>query len=923
MKHSNAAEFHYHSIWGRITFRYPEIGFASPVDSWQIMAKRKKVGSKTGNNRTQKVSFSNEGAGSVPVPVSTSIAANEDKAKQETSVSPRKKTSKNKRASAENPKAMSGPPQVLVAESSAGKALPRQPSISTVVTELIVTSGDIGSVANQKSSEGLRPTSSAGSEYDTILFGVDPLLEECLREEEEQLNQAVVAIAMPIGQRSELPPLVAQDAAPGNLFKGGYQIKSVISTDSAGTLYLVEQQEQKAQFVIQTIAKPAPDASFLNRFRSEFRQVIELNHSSIVKVFSTDVSNLGIPFFVMESWQGIPLTDIVKMDSLLQIKVAFRIIRQLAEALAYAHGLNVLHYGLTPANIVMTQEAGAIRAKILNFGTAKALCSDDGPGYEDAKWADYLNPQYMSPEQCCAKPVDKRTDIYGLGCVFFELLTGAPPFAGKTAAQIFTMHETSSPPALKEKLASRDFPDWLESIVAKMLAKQLGDRYQSMEELLEDLKYVGRGESPTHAKIDLSGENSIEPKEDAPQTLRSGEDTSDGEQELPASPLNELRVLGKGQWLSPMDGEQNSDTEDSRDITQKIVLASRAGEFAIGDVLNDTYKILAPIGKGGMGQVFRVSHLGLNKEFALKTLIVADLDPASEKRFRMEIRAVSKLFHPNIVQVHNADMADMVPYYVMDLLDGETLSSYGKRANRVKIEDLCEIFTQVADGMAYAHRHGIVHRDIKPGNIVIVRDGRKLQAKIVDFGLAKFVGEVSTSEQLTKSGEVFGSTYYMSPEQGRGQKVDASSDIYSLGCTLFEALTGTPPFIGETPFQTIAMHQNERPPTLKQASLGREFPRKLEYIVAKLLQKEPARRYLSMEDFAKDLTNFLEGKELEFAFAPLPQKLEAKWEPKQLVEEFTPEQRANSMFYLILFVTIAVMASVLTYVFLAPILLHH
>ncbi|MGH7490617.1 MAG: serine/threonine protein kinase, partial [bacterium] len=154
-----------------------------------------------------------------------------------------------------------------------------------------------------------------------------------------------------------------------------------------------------------------------------------------------------------------------------------------------------------------------------------------------------------------------------------------------------------------------------------------------------------------------------------------------------------------------------------------------------------------------------------------------------------------------------------------------------------------EIFVPICEGLAHAHAHGVIHRDLKPGNIVVTENSGEYVPKIVDFGIAKFDTGESEAEALTRTGEIFGTPFYMSPEQCMGETVDQRSDIYSVGCVLFETLTGTPPFPGQTALETMMRHRVDTPPTLKEASLGVAFPEKLEQLVRKTLEKNPDNRY--------------------------------------------------------------------------------
>ena len=271
-----------------------------------------------------------------------------------------------------------------------------------------------------------------------------------------------------------------------------------------------------------------------------------------------------------------------------------------------------------------------------------------------------------------------------------------------------------------------------------------------------------------------------------------------------------------------------------------------------GTVLADRYRIISTAGRGGMGLVYKVEQIFIRKILALKTIDQVNLSDMAVRRFQHEARATFAVSHANIVCVHDFGLLDeKTPFLVMDFIDGETLAQTIEHSGSgVPAEHAIAIFIQVCFGLAAAHDVGIVHRDLKPTNIIIVKDavvGAEGSVKVVDFGIAKLLqhdgGEL---QALTRTGEICGSPLYMSPEQCKSGRVDHRSDVYSLGCVLFETLTGAPPFIGDSALTTMMMHQSEEPPTLKQASLGKEFPQALENILAKMLAKDPQARYQNL-----------------------------------------------------------------------------
>jgi len=277
--------------------------------------------------------------------------------------------------------------------------------------------------------------------------------------------------------------------------------------------------------------------------------------------------------------------------------------------------------------------------------------------------------------------------------------------------------------------------------------------------------------------------------------------------------------------------------------------------LARGFVVDSKYKIIEAIGEGGMGAVYKVHHLLLAKDMALKTFSTETFSDQSWQRFQREAQSIGKLRHKNIVEVFDFGIADgELPYYTMELLRGENLAEKLERERTLLQKEALAIFLQVADGLAHAHRLQIVHRDVKPANIFLTSSKSSPGVKVVDFGIAKLASDTTGDEQfLTGAGTIFGSPLYMSPEQSLGQVVDQRSDIYSFGCSLFQALAGRPPFIGSNPFHTLMCHQNEAAPQLKQFITDRPISQRLESMMARLLSKNPDKRYQSFEEVIVDL----------------------------------------------------------------------
>lgn len=279
---------------------------------------------------------------------------------------------------------------------------------------------------------------------------------------------------------------------------------------------------------------------------------------------------------------------------------------------------------------------------------------------------------------------------------------------------------------------------------------------------------------------------------------------------------------------------------------------------ALGAVFGERYEIESVIGSGGMSVVYKAKHKLMDKIVAIKLL-----DPRlvrqqlAVKRFQQEAQAASRLSHPNVIVVHDFGMTpDGQPYMVMDYLGGRSLQDILDENPSLEPPRAKRIFTQTASGLSHAHKMGVIHRDVKPNNIIIDYDHMGDEAvKIVDFGIAKLVSEgANPSERLTRAGEFFGTSVYMSPEQCRGKDVDARSDIYSLGCVMFESLTGLPPFEGENDLDTFQMQLSAEPPRFKERRPDLSIPAEFEYIVRKTLEKNADDRYQSMDELMEDLS---------------------------------------------------------------------
>jgi serine/threonine-protein kinase len=281
-------------------------------------------------------------------------------------------------------------------------------------------------------------------------------------------------------------------------------------------------------------------------------------------------------------------------------------------------------------------------------------------------------------------------------------------------------------------------------------------------------------------------------------------------------------------------------------------MADAPSDPRIGLVLQSRYRIEERLGSGGMGVVYLAERIGLGRRVAIKFLhpdIAAQ--PQFRVRFEREARAMSKLHHPHCVPVIDFGVAD-APYIVLEYVVGESLSHLLARGP-IPLRRALIIMRQILAGLAHAHNEGIVHRDIKPDNVLLAEaTGTGDHARLLDFGLAKVTKRAGTASGLLGA-TAMGTPSYMSPEQARGEDVDARSDLYSCGVMLFQMLTGKRPFTGSDPLDVLRAHVEDRPPRLVDAAPDMRFPAQLETVLAGALSKNPDGRYASAIDFSEAL----------------------------------------------------------------------
>ena len=305
-----------------------------------------------------------------------------------------------------------------------------------------------------------------------------------------------------------------------------------------------------------------------------------------------------------------------------------------------------------------------------------------------------------------------------------------------------------------------------------------------------------------------------------------------------------------------------SPAEENEDGDEKLIEMLRNAPVKgkdplIGTTLGDRFKVDGVLGAGGMSVVYRATQLVVDRPVAIKTLhIRLHAMQGATERFQREIKTLCKLSHPNIVTVYDCLFSEAgQPFVIMDMLKGRSLDEIIKSEGPMSPERAEKIFLQICKGLEHAHRNNVIHRDLKPANVMLLEDSDDF-VKVVDFGLAK-IGQ--DEFKLTRSGEVWGSPIYMSPEQCKAQGCDARSDVYSLGVLMYETLTGKPPFGAGNLYEIYKGHITEPPQTFAQMNPSVKVPADFEKLVMRALSKEPENRFQSMTELKEELRTLYGG----------------------------------------------------------------
>ncbi len=309
---------------------------------------------------------------------------------------------------------------------------------------------------------------------------------------------------------------------------------------------------------------------------------------------------------------------------------------------------------------------------------------------------------------------------------------------------------------------------------------------------------------------------------------------------------------------------------DETEVSQEKVVESDAVNIAhdalVGSTLGGHLKIISCLGSGGMSVVYKAEDLLLQRTVAVKILHShSALNPQNVLRFRQEAMAASKIDHPNVIRVYEFSVPEKgQPYLVMDFVAGQSLADFIATNGPIEMRRAVSLMGIICDGLQCAHDAGVVHRDLKPANIMLLKDSSGKQTlKLVDFGIAKVLTEDTVGHALTQTGEVFGSPLYMSPEQCFGKTLDRQSDLYSLGCVMYEMCTGRPPIKGGSLLETIQLQTTDMPAPAISKYAGIKYGAAFDLFIQRAMAKNPDERFQTALDFKQALLSMLDAPQVE------------------------------------------------------------
>lgn len=557
------------------------------------------------------------------------------------------------------------------------------------------------------------------------------------------------------------------------------------------------------------------DRSFLARFLDEARIQAQLQHPGVAQILEATSDQEGKPYVVVEHIEGRNLSDVRARATQLGVRItwpeAIALGVMLGDALAHVHErtdaegrpLEIVHRDLSPQN-VMVSYGGEL--KLIDFGTARA----ENRRCHTVAGIVFAKPGYVAPEVANNTPGAAPSDLYAFGIMLWELVAGRRFLIGDSSQHMALVGAGKRNPTPLAQLIGA--PPELDQIILKLTATRIEDRYESAAKAASDL---GR-------------------------LLQRAPSQADGDRSVRGRVSNLMRRLYPAEPARSRSEFARLVAEHKAAVARPLPIPASpeppAAEAVDPSLLPGTpYKLVSELGRGSMGVVYQALHLDLSRTVALKLMDPDKLGGAAVDRFRAEARHIAQLSHENLIKVFDFGVAqDGRPYYAMEYLIGESLERKLAKDGELPQREACLVALQAARALEAAHGAGVLHRDVKPGNLLMTSAG---VVKLFDFGLSAEPAKGGDSEAL----HVVGTPEYMAPEQAQGSS-DARSDIYALGAVLYELITGYQPHVAKNLVELIDLKRRVTPvpPSERRPDAG--IPKALDALLGKMLSVDPARR---------------------------------------------------------------------------------
>lgn len=689
------------------------------------------------------------------------------------------------------------------------------------------------------------------------LFGPEPDAShidepECL-EAMSRVEEIVRATPAP-----DHPPGFALAGLEEGCVLGQYRLVEAVSQGGMGIVFKAIHTQLRRIVAVKVLSvRHTADSRRLLRFRREMEAIGKLEHPNIVQAFDAGEAE-GVLYLAMEYVDGMDLGHVVERRGPLPIADACESIRQAALGLQHAHEHGLVHRDVKPSNLMLNRTG---QVKLLDLGVA--LLPDYGDGRKSITGSIDLvgTYDYVSPEQCCnSHDVDIRSDIYGLGCTLYELLCGSPPFSGEKyvsgPAKVRGHMEDAVPPIEERR---PEVPRALARLVNRLLAKAPNARPSTPAKVAEEIQPGARGADLAKLLADAEFVPKAVPEDFAAVKDR---DLTQPPAERQGDPADAVQPTSSVQ--TPLPGQAASPSEEELKQEESEPLAPghlrQPTDLQPAEVFRELglvdYELVEQIALSRNGILIKAHHITMGRMAAIKVLSPDACQSADAmSRFHRKIMALARSSHPNLVSVYDAGRRGPWHFMVMEYVDGEDLRSLLKRSGPLDVEPALDYLVQAANGLGHVHGHGIVHRNVKPSNLLLDTGGT---VKVIGFGKLRCETDEPTDcgpsiEKLTRSGRILGTLDYMAPEQARdSRRADARSDIYSLGCVLYTLLTGSHPFPAPSEVQQVAAHRDNPIPSLHKQP--KDVPENVERTFQQMLAKQPDGRPQTMADVVRLLT---------------------------------------------------------------------